>query len=130
MKFTSVFAIVLACAAISPPAFAIPEYVKGGKPDVQVDDLTCRINSFDQKQVDDFLAATKVTVYSTADVLDPDEFEKMCSAIDESGAVTRLRAAIKENSAAAKWFEDNGLDPDRIVLMVQNADQTVDLYIH
>ncbi|KKB80379.1 hypothetical protein VW35_08325 [Devosia soli] len=103
--------------------------IDGGSKDMAPDDLQCSVGIFNADDIDDLVAASSVTVYRLQSVLDFDEYEELCSAIDASGSVERMHAAIKANAAASKWFTDNGIDPDSTVVIVDNTDDTMDLYI-
>ncbi|PXA96903.1 hypothetical protein DMC47_16480 [Nostoc sp. 3335mG] len=116
-------------ALVTGATIAAPQMIDGGNREAQVDDLTCRIDSFDPSTIAHFLSSKSVTVYRSEQVLDFDEFAKLCSAVDSSGAVTRMRAAIAGDPAAAKWFKDNGIDPNTVVLMVPMPNDTFELYL-
>lgn len=131
MRLKSVVVAAATCLLLfSPIANAQPAMIDGGRKDFHADDLTCRIDIFNEGDIADFVAASSVTVYRADEVLDPDEYEELCSASDASRAVLRLRAAIKADSAASQWFSDNGIDIDTVILMVDNADDTFDLYLN
>jgi hypothetical protein len=126
----SIIALAFAATvALGSTAYAAPVMVDGGNQDIAGADLQCQVGIFNEEDIQDLVAASSVTVYHLPDVLDFDEYEAVCSAVDSSGAVPRLREAIKANAEAAQWFSDNGLDPNSAVLIVDNTDDTVDLYL-
>lgn len=130
MRSKTLLSVAVACIALySPIATAQPAMVDGGSKDFSADDLTCRVDIFNESDFAKFSAASTVTVYYSDKVLDSDEYEELCDALTANPAVTRLRNAIKADPDVSKWFTDNDINPDSAILMVNQGDGKFDLYL-
>ena len=130
-KFSSlsIVALVTALAMASPVFAASPTFVNAAPgTGMSVDAFASELSVFNGNEINDLLHATKVTVYSFNTAWTDKAGKAVGLLTDNSGSISRLRAALDKNPEAVRLLAAHNIKVDQVVDIIDGG-SNVQLYI-